>query len=884
MTLTTGSSLGPYRIVDKLGAGGMGEVYRAQDTRLDREVAVKVLPTHLISAPEARQRFEREARSASSLNHPNICTVHDIGSHEGVDYLVMELLDGETLAERLARGAMPMDELLAVAIPLADALSQAHRSGLIHRDLKPGNVMLTKGGAKLMDFGLAKGLEASSPSDLTSTPTLTSPLTAAGMILGTFQYMAPEQLEGKPADARSDIFAFGTMLHEMATGMRAFQGETQAALIASILKEEPPAVSETRPASPMAFDHVVARCLAKSPEARWQTVSDLSAELQWSASGKAPAEGSPGATTQGHRQTAMPGWAWGVMALLGVVLFAAGWLLHRPAAQARSVVRSSVLLPGGLNLDTSNKSLALSPDGSSIAYTGTDSEGRSGIWVRRLDGLNAQHLAGTEGATYPFWSPDSRTLGFFADRKLRKIPASGGTAQTICDAPDGRGAGWGADGLIVFAPQSFGGLFQVAAAGGTPTPATVEERADWTHRNPHFLPDGKRLLYFAGSPEIGMTGAIHSLDVTTGETAEVLEENSEGIFVEPGYVAFVREGNLMVQPMDRRSLQVTGEAVPLVEDVQFNNFRWTGTYSFSATGLLLYRSREIETERQLTWFDLEGNELGTVGDPAGFWVSLEISPDGRRAVSSVRQADGKSDLWIHDLERNVSSKFTFGDVAAVAGFWSPDGTQIAFSDGGGRILVKAADGSGTHRTVTTEGILPWGWTPDGTQVLVMQQSNETQLDLALVPVSGDEPPTPIVATAAAETLGAFSPDGRWLAYLSDESGRNELYVVAYPGPGGKWQVSRDGAQWFEWLPDGSGVLYVNPQSGSFRVPLIAQGTNLEIGAAQSVAIPTTGSLLTTNGSLATLAPDGKRLLAGIPVSGGGASALTLVQHWADELE
>jgi Tol biopolymer transport system component len=362
----------------------------------------------------------------------------------------------------------------------------------------------------------------------------------------------------------------------------------------------------------------------------------------------------------------------------------------------------------------------------------------------------------------------------------------------------------------------------------------------------------------------------------------VLEENSEGIFVEPGYVAFVREGNLMAQPIDRHTLQTSGEAVPLVEDIQFNNFRWTGTYSFSATGLLLYRSGEVETKRQLTWFDLEGNELGKVGEPAGFWVTLKISPDGRRAISSVRQADGKSDLWIHDLERNVSSKFTFGDVAALGACWSPDGSQIVFSDGGGRILVKAADGSGSHRTVTTEGILPWDWTPDGTQVLIMVQSNETQLDLALVPVSGDAEPTPIQATPANETRGAFSADGRWLAFLSDESGRNELYVVTYPGPGGKWQMSHDGAEWFEWLPDASGLLYTTLQRASFQVSLTVQGNNLKIGAAQPVPIP--NGLFTTNGPLLTLAPDGKRLLAGVPLSAGGTSTLTLVHHWAEELD
>jgi Tol biopolymer transport system component len=630
--------------------------------------------------------------------------------------------------------------------------------------------------------------------------------------------------------------------------------------------------------TPVAFDHVVRRCLAKDPNDRWQTVRDLRAELQWVASGSAQASVAVPAETVA--KTAMPRWAWAAAVVAAVALFAAGWLLHRPAEVPLQVVRSSVLLPAGTVLDTNNKSVALSPDGTTLAYAGRDSDGRTGIWARRLDSLVAQHLAGTEGASYPFWSPDGRYLGFFASGKLRKILATGGTAQTVCDAADGRGASWGADGVIVFAPAPYGGLMQVAAAGGAPTPATIEERPDWTHRNPHFLPDGKRVLYFAGQSPGPDPGAIYGLDVSTGETAQVLAANSEGIFVEPGYVAFVREGNLMVQPMDRRTLKTTGEAVPLVEGVQFNTFRWTGTYAFSPTGLFLYRRGAIEADSRLTWFDLEGNELGSVGEPATFWFNIDISPDGRRAVTSIRHADGKADLWMYDLERSVGSKFTFGDVAGVGPLWSPDGSQVAFSDGGGRILVKAADGTGAWRAVTTDAILPWDWTPDGSQLLVMQQSTEMQLDLALVPVSGDAASTPLRSTPANETQGSFSPDGRWLALLSDESDRNEAYVVAFPGPGGKWQISSSGAEWVRWLPDGSGMVYANPGGDLFLVPISARGSNLEIGTVR----PLGGWSRELAVTVRTLAPDGKRFLVGVNVSSNEAPALTLVTNWAAELE
>jgi len=884
MALTVGTKLGPYEIVAPLGAGGMGEVYRARDTRLGREVAVKVLPEHLSQSEQAHQRFEREARSASGLNHPNICAVYDIGTHEGSAYLVMELLEGETLAQRLERGPMPMEELLAVAIPLADALDRAHGSSLVHRDLKPGNVMLTPTGAKLLDFGLAKGLDVATPGDSAATPTMTSPLTAVGTIVGTFQYMAPEQLEGQEADIRSDLWAFGSMLYEMATGRRAFDGKTQASLIASILKEEPPPIPEVATSASPAFDHVVRRALAKRPDDRWQTARDLGAELRWVQSGSA-ADLQPTRAVAKSGGTKFPAWGWAVAALLGVALFAGGWLSRRPAPPPPpEVLRASVVLPSGTLLDSDNRSIALSPDGSVLAYAARLDSGESGIWLRRLDSDISQPLAGTEGASYPFWSPDGGHLGFFADGKLRKIPAGGGTASTLCDAANGRGASWGAGDVIVLAPDAFGPLMKVAAGGGNPTLASTEERPDFTHRNPHFLPDGKRLLFYLGaSSSQHEEDGIYSLDLASGASSRVLAVRSEGLFVEPGYLAFVREGNLVVQPIDRRTLQLSGEPVPLAEQVQFNSFRFTGTFAFARNGLLLHRSGSVQAESQLTWFDLDGTELGKVGEPAVFWLTLDIAPDGRRSAVTVRKDDGKSDVWIYDLERGIGSRFTFGDEPGLMPRWSPDGDQLAFGNGSGQMLVKAADGLSQKRLVrdfVSNGFVS-DWSPDDEQLLTWTQNAEHGGELGLVPLDGEGETQPLLSTAANEFNGKFSPDGKWLALTSDASGRSELYVYSYPDAGGKWQISSGGALNYGWLPDGTGLVYQDPQQNLLRVPIVASANGLRIDAAEELFEGRFGELGAT---IWAVAPDGKRLLVAVPVDSGSAPTLNLVSNWAEELK
>ncbi|HEY6050287.1 MAG TPA: protein kinase, partial [Thermoanaerobaculia bacterium] len=512
MTLAPGSRLGPYEVLAQIGAGGMGEVYRAKDTRLDRTVAIKVLPDHLSKNAESRQRFEREAKAIAALSHPHICALYDVGRDGETEYLVMELLEGETLASRLTKGPLQLEQTLKYGIEIADALDRAHRQGIVHRDLKPGNVMLTRSGVKLLDFGLAKAIApAAEPGSLTALPTQAN-LTQGGTILGTFQYMAPEQLEGKEADARTDIFAFGAVLYEMATGKKAFFGSSQASLISSIMKEEPVPISTIAPMTPAALDRVARTCLAKDPEDRFQTAHDAKLQLEWIEEGGSSAGvPAPGAARRKSREAM----AWGLAAafFLAAVLLGVGFL--RRAPEPPRILRSTLDLAPDTRLDLLNASLALSPDGRSLAMAAIGADGKQRVWVRPLDSMSAHPLAGSEGATYPFWSPDSRFIGFFADRKLKKIEPSGGAVQTICDAPDGRGADWGSDNTIVFAAEPYGGLARVASSGGSSSPLEPDPGGSVSHRLPHFLPGGRHLLFFSnGSKERG----VHVLDLQTGKS------------------------------------------------------------------------------------------------------------------------------------------------------------------------------------------------------------------------------------------------------------------------------------------------------------------------------------------------------------------------------
>src|SRR6202142_1637570 len=584
--LKSGAKLGPYEILASIGAGGMGEVYRAKDTRLDRIVAIKILADHDGSKPELSERFEREARAISSLNHPPICTLYDVGHQDGVDYLVMEYLEGETLAARLAKGPLPLDQVLKYAIEIADALSKAHHKGITHGDRKPGNIMLTKSGAKLLDFGLAKLRQQASPSvPISQVSTAAGAITAPGMILGTLQYMAPEQVEGKGADARTDIFAFGTVVYEMATGKKAFEGKSHASLIAAILEREPPPVSSLQPMTPPALDRVVKTCLAKDPDDRWQTARDLEIELKWIAEGDSQVMSStPTAAKKGIRAPGPRALVLSLGALfLGAAIASLAVLNLKPSSSPRPVTRAVITLPPGQALAmTLGPAVALSPDGTHLAYAATQGGPRQ-LYFRAMDSLEARPIAGTEGAVNPFFSPDGQWLGFFADGKLRKISVNGGAAVTLGDAV-GRGASWGSRGMIAFTPTQGSPLLQVSDAGGAPQPLAHLEKGEPSQLWPEFLPGGKALLFAGGNPALPEV-AVHS--IATGERRNLVQGATQPRYALSGHLVYAQGGNLMAAPFDPQRLAVTGAAVRVVQGVMQTAYGAT-QYSLSATGSLVY--------------------------------------------------------------------------------------------------------------------------------------------------------------------------------------------------------------------------------------------------------------------------------------------------------
>ena len=654
MPLEDGTRLGPYEILGPLGAGGMGEVYRAKDTRLDRTVAIKVLPEHMSSSPEIRQRFEREAKVISSLSHPHICTLHDVGQHEGIDFLVMEHLEGETLAQRLKQGPLPMEQVLELGGQIADALDKAHKGGVVHRDLKPGNIMLTAGGVKLLDFGLARHQlsESQVKSDsfsraLTETPS-SAPLTVEGTILGTFQYMPPEQIEGAEATPRSDIFAFGAVLYEMATGRKAFEGKTQASLIGSVMHSKPEPVSKLVPLGPPAFDRVVETCLAKDPEDRFGTAHDVGLQLKWIAEGGSLV-GLPAPVAARRKVRERLAWGLAATAAIAAVTFAILWA--RRAPEPPQVVRFQIPAPDGLPVIGSPR---LSPDGRYVAFDARDAQGDRMLWLRPLNALEAHPLAGTEGAAFrPFWSPDSRYLGFIADGKLKKIPVSGGPPQVICDAPTGADGSWSEMGVILFDGQENDPLQRVPASGGLPTAQVPgEEQPGW----PQFLPGGDKYLYVsitATQPEV----RVASLE--GGEARTVLTGLSRVEYAPPGYLLYVRENTLVAQPFDADAGTITGEPVPLAQDLGLDNVG-LAHFSSSANGVLVFRSGEAGGAR-LVWVDRKGLTGETVGDPADI-AATALSPDGRwLALSRTGESTESSDIWVRDLVRGVTSRFTFDE-------------------------------------------------------------------------------------------------------------------------------------------------------------------------------------------------------------------------------
>jgi Tol biopolymer transport system component len=892
MPLASGAKLGPFEIQSALGAGGMGEVYRALDSRLDRTVAIKVLASHLSSSPELKQRMEREARAISALNHPHICQLYDIGSQDGTDYLVMEFLEGETLGDRLRRGPLPLNEILKVGIAIAEALALAHRQGIVHRDLKPGNIMLTQGGAKLMDFGLAKpfgmqtaGTGSGAPPSFTAVATMSgpsplSPLTTAGTIVGTIQYMSPEQIEGKEADARSDLFAFGAVLYEMSTGTRPFEGKSQISLASSILEKDPEPISALKSAMPVAFEHVVSTCLQKNPEDRFLAAHDVKLELQWIASGKpqpAAAEASAAPAAKSRRLS----WAAALVAVLLVGL-AAGTFLRGPAPVMPSI-RTVINPPEKTNMNLTGDAAGppvLSPDGKTIAFTATGAEIRSGIWVRPMNVLEAHLLAGTEGATFPFWSPDSRSLGFFASGKVKTVDLNGGAVQVICDATLGRGGAWSSTGVILFSPAPIAPIFSVSASGGNPAPLTKMDSEQFTsHRWPFFLPDGKHFLYFAINHDPSKAGnnAIYYASLDGRENRLLFRSQSNAVYAS-GYLLFARGDQLLAQPFDPNKGSLSGVPQSVAKGVINDLSTWRMDASASDDGLLIYGSGASGTI-QLVWVDRASKQVSIIADKLNDLQGAVLSPQGDRIALQIDS--GQNDIWVLDLARGVRTRLTFGPVANNNPVWSPDGKWIVYAslrNGKFNLYRKPSDGSGAEELLLSDDRLMLAncWSRDGQTLIYSRSAGQLVGELWALPLEGERKPRLLVPRGFS---GQLSPDGRWLAYSSIESGTLEVYVVAFDGGQGKWQVSANGGQFPQWSRDGKELYYSDPTLNFLAVPVKSVGSALQFGAPETMI----ANWSAPTAVFFSVSPDGKKLLMD-RVAQQVSQAVTVVSNFTAELK
>jgi serine/threonine protein kinase len=833
MALTSGTKLGPYEIQSPLGAGGMGEVYRAKDTRLDRVVAVKVLASHLSSLPELKQRMEREARAISSLNHPHICHLYDIGSQDGTDYLVMEFLEGETLAERLRKGALPLNEILKIGIAVAEALAVAHRQGIVHRDLKPGNIMLTKGGAKLMDFGLAKSAAAGVPGGASSAPLLSaartmsqasplSPLTTAGTMIGTIQYMSPEQIEGKEADARSDLFALGAVLYEMVTGARPFEGKSQISVASAILEKEPEPISAVQALTPPAFEHIVTTCLAKNPDDRFQTAHDVALQLKWTAQSGTTAV-KPLEKKVNNRELLV----WRIVALLALMLIAFALWWRGPKGTEQATYFSAPL-------PFAARSVAVAPNGHTVAIVGhRESERNNVLWIYEPGAQEATSLAHTEGASFPFWSSDGQWLAFFADGKLKKLSPAGGPVQTLCDASTGRGGTWNKDGVILFTPSgTLGvGLYKISASGGTPTQVTIPDKnlSEDSNRWPVFLPDGIHYLYSA----INLSGrrdlySIYIGSLNSKEKRLVVRAKGNAAYAAPGYLLFYRDLTLFAQHFDSRKFELTGEPVPILADVQFFPRISQAVFAASSTELLVAQRNADSGASQVLWFDRRGQPIG-VGLNPGIFGNIMLSPNGRAVASDTTDpASQNTDIWTYDLETRSAKRLTFDPALDSLPVWSPDGNRMVFASNRELkfdLYLKDTNGAQEEKMIPQDGPdrFPTDWSRDGKYLLYGRGPDLWFLTFPQLQA------TQFLKATSTLKSSRFSPDGKWVAYASNESGRWEIYVTSFPEAHGKWQVSNAGGDQPRWRSDGKELFYLSPDSKIMAVP-VKTGANFDAGA------------------------------------------------------
>jgi len=876
MPLLAGEKVGPYEILSPLGAGGMGEVYRGRDTRLDRYVAIKVLPEHIAKRGDLRQRFELEARAVASLNHPHICTLYDIGNQDGAGYMVMELLEGETLEARIGKGAIPLEQSLGLAAQIADALDRAHRAGVTHRDVKPQNIMLTRDGVKVLDFGLAKSTSKPGPTE----QTLTKALTAEGTVLGTPQYMAPEQFEGKEADTRSDIWAFGAVLYEMVTGQKAFQGKNYSSLVGAILGGEP-APMAVKAFTPAWLERLVRRCLSKDPEDRYQSVRDIVLDLR-----TPPQESiSPAKPSQ---------WPWFlaatvVFALATIVLGVVSWRGRQPVE--RPMVRMEANLEAS---DGPGVGAILSPDGKRLVYVSADGRRKPQLWIRRMDQPKAVPLEGTADAIEPFFSPDGQWIAFSAEGKLKKVSVEGGAALTLCDTPEFRGGSWGEDGSIIATLHRESPLMKVPAAGGKPEPVTQfdTKRGEIRQRWPQVLPGGNAVLFTSQARIRNYDNA--NIDVWSfkdGKRKTVHQGGAWARYLPTGHLIYLHQSTLFAVPFDLGRLEKTGNPVPVLEDVARNERTGRPRLDYSLTGDMVYQTGSIpDQEGTIQWLDSAGKMEGLVAK-LGVYGFPRFSPDGKRLALE----DGdylKSDIWVYWLQRDTMTRLTFGGNGQHFPVWSPGGNYVIYQILGQGIFRVKADGAGKPELLVEGKSVtqtPYSISPDGRRLSYMEAGNQGTPDLMTVALDSDgadaKPgkPEPFLKTEFVEIDGVFSPDGRWMAYVSNESGSAEVYVRPFPDTGVKWMISNGGGRGPVWSPSGRELYFMgadnrlmvasySAKAGSFRPdkPRVWSETRI---------------VQRGIGMLYDLAPDGKRFAVVVPAGEVEQRPnVTFLFHFFDELK
>jgi Tol biopolymer transport system component len=914
-----GTHIGSYQIVGALGAGGMGEVYRGRDTRLDRDVAIKLLPEAFAHDPERLARFEREAKTLAALNHPNIASIYGIeegsavtagvasGFSRTIRALILELVEGPTLADLIERRSspsgpagqpgpkgpgLPLDEVLPIARQIVDALEAAHEKGIIHRDLKPANIKLRPDGTvKVLDFGLAKLAQSVGPdgAELTASPTITTPaMTGVGVILGTAAYMAPEQARGKAVDRRADVWAFGCVLYEMLTGRRAFGGEDVTDTIAAVVRAEPD-WSALPPDTPASIRRLLRRCLQKDVRERLPEIGTARLEIR-DAQTQA-AEGAVQEVTGSSRRSDLSRRAWlawvSAVVLLAVVAVALGLLYWRQsAAPAGPEMRVEISTPQ----PTDPHSFALSPDMRHLVFSAMGEDGQSRLWLRPLYAVSARELAGTEGATYPFWSPDSRSVGFFAADKVKRIDIVGGPPQIMADAPaQGRGGTWNSDGTILFAffDLKGNGLLRVSASGGPAVMATPL-RAGRTQRFPQFLPDGDHFLFFertltpAGAP--GAERALYLGSLTSGETWRLTAADTAGLYARGGWILFIREGVLLAQRLDLSRRELAGDPITIAENVHYDGNALNGSaVTVSTSGAVAYRTGR-SGRRQLTWFDRTGKNTGTIGAVDDDLSSIELSPDGRRAAV-YRRVLGGNDVWVLDNER--TTRFTFDPSADLFPIWSSDGQRIVFDSnrsGTRHLYIKDSSGGGQEQLLldTPNGNkMAHDFSPDGRFLLFAHNDPKTSFDMWVLPLAGDRKPFAFLSTNFEERTGQFSPDGRWIAYVSNESGRAEVYVRPFPPSAGQWQISTAGGAQPRWAPTGKEMYYVAPDATLMAVPIVVTGNASEPGAPVALFQTRIWDASVNNRIQYDVAKDG-RFLINVSVDQDALSPITLLLNWNPE--